>query len=292
MKKYNFDTYILLLEKIKKKCNTGNRKILLMNVINNFKYFSSFPHKMPCDVHHLNNLYVMNNGFHKIYFKFPLSLNETRNVYLGKDKQNYFVIKWLSHEKKSIKYEMSVLELLKKNNVKLCAFNTEYMFWDEPILCMEKLTKLDGSEDEIVIGRQILKILKKIHNFGVHSDIKPDNVMKKNNDFFLIDFGGFSMTKLKHGYHRKCWSNNWASQKRQHGQVTTYKNDLIELTYTLNAIYLSKTKKKYTHNDIKYISPHNKQLYEYFTIVNSIDDVYHGFDEMKSTYDKLIKILS
>jgi hypothetical protein len=291
IKKYNFELYISLLENIKKKCNTCDKKILLMNVINNFKYFSSILHNMPTNIIHLNNLYVANSNFHKIYFKSPLSLSETRNVYHGVDKHNDFVIKWLSHKKKSIEYEINVLVLLKKNNVKLCTFNTEYTFWDEPVLCMEKLTKLNGSENEHEIGRQILQTLKIIHKFGVHCDIKPDNIMKKNNEFFLIDYGGFTMTKLKHGYYRKCWSNRWTSQNRQHNQITTYKNDLIELTYTLNAIAMSKHNIPYKQNDIKYISSRNKKLYKYFNTIKSIDDT-NNYDDIMYIYDILIQIFS
>lgn len=292
LKKHYFNVYITLLEAIKKKCNTNNRKILLMNVINNFKHFSPFPCNMLVDAHHLNHLYVANSSLHKIYFRFPLSINDSRHVYAGEDEKNKFVIKWISHEKKSVKYEMKVLELLKQHHVKLYAFDCGYTFWDEPVLCMEKLTKLDGSENENNVGRQILRILKKIHEFGVHCDIKPDNIMKKNNEYYLIDFGGFSIKKLKHGYHRKCWSTNWTSQDRLPNQVTTYKNDLIELTYTLNAIRLSKQKVKYSHEDTKRISPENKKIYNYYKIVLSINDVKNDYEKIKPIYDKLIKIFS
>lgn len=292
LKKYDFNTYIMLLEKIKKKCNTNNRKILLMNVINNFKYFSPFPHNMMINAHHLNNLYVSNQSLHKIYFKFPLSINDSRYVYVGEDDKNKFVIKWISHKTKSVTYEMKILEFLKYHGVKLFAFNNEYMFWDEPVLCMEKLTKINGSENENIVGRQILQILKKIHQFGVHSDIKPDNIMKKNNEYYLIDFGGFSMKKLKHGYHRNCWSKNWASQERTLDQVTTYKNDLIELSYTLNALRLSKQKIKHTYGNVKTILPQNKKIYKYYNMVKSIDDVHNNYEKIKPIYDKLIKIFS
>ncbi len=102
---------------------------------------------------------------------------------------------------------------------------------------MEKLFDINIKKDNLfAIGISLLNQLKFLHKFGVHSDIKPMNVMKNGkNEYFLIDYGGTATQKLGHGYKRHTWNSQFTSQVPFYNdQIATHKNDLLELGYTMN----------------------------------------------------------
>lgn len=153
------------------------------------------------------------------------------------------VVKWYESDRRDTSYEISIYTRLRK--MKECQtpwFSSTYKFWDFPVLVMEKLDPLQKEDDEFAMAKDVLEQLITMHKFGVHNDIKPGNVcVRRLKDgscvYLVIDFGGFTMQKLSYGYLRWIWSPKWTSQK-PHGknQVTTAKNDFIELVFTLKTM--------------------------------------------------------
>lgn len=147
------------------------------------------------------------------------------------------VIKWYGSKEKNITFETNIYKKLYKLGCPVPKFSSHFSFWDSPILVLEKLFPINPRKDDIyIVAIEILKQLKYLHNFGVHTDIKPDNIMKNHKNIpYLIDYGGIALIKFDHGYKRNTWNSRFTSQVPFfNNQVTTAKNDFLELGYTLN----------------------------------------------------------
>lgn len=108
-----------------------------------------------------------------------------------------------------------------------------YRFWDNKVMVQDFLIPL-RKEDYKQVGRQLLPVLKKMHRIALHSDIKPDNILKDaNGTYYLMDMGGITFDRLAYGFDRLVFSPHWTSQVEDK-QISTYKNDLLELGYTLH----------------------------------------------------------
>lgn len=166
-------------------------------------------------------------------------------------KENRVVVKWHKSDSRDIRFETKIYDKLRAAGCPLPWYSTDYLFWNAPVLVLEKLEKLDGTDDEIQLTRDILTQLRFLHGLSMlHSDIKPANVMKKvdpitkERKYYLIDYGGAATKLYKHGWRRQCWSERWTSQPRvkdvltgEHKpQVTTPVNDFFELALTANSL--------------------------------------------------------
>lgn len=270
------DYYHHMLDEIKKKNNikfdNNQKKIIyrlaILTVVKPFELMSSefFPY-VYC---------YKEDSDQKIKFTELIKEGKHARVLKGKDDRNKTVIvKYYTSEKRDTCFEIGVYEELKKSGMKLPSFDTSYHFWGYRVLSMEKLDKLNAKDDEFELALQILDQLKHLHKFGVHSDIKPLNIMKKRNYktkktiYYLIDFGGISYERLDHGYRRWIWSPNWTSQKsHQKNQVTTMKYDFIELGYTMK--HLQNLKNKNSKDACR--SGFKGKLSKYMEFVQSIND--------------------
>ena len=106
---------------------------------------------------------------------------------------------------------------------------------------MEKLQKLNSSDDPYMVGAHVIRQLQFLHTFGVHCDIKPGNIMKKGSLYYLIDYGGVAKEKMGGGYRRWIWTPKWTSQRsHQKQQVCTAYNDFVELGFTMRHIQIWK----------------------------------------------------
>lgn len=152
------------------------------------------------------------------------------------------IVKWYESDRRDTLYEISIYCKLRKMNCQMPWFSSTYRFWDFPVLVMEKLTPLDKTDDEFAVARDVLEQLITLNKFGVHNDIKPGNIMRRDlkdgtRKYLMIDHGGVTTTRFGYGYLRWIWSPKWTSQK-PHGknQLTTAKNDFIELGYTMKTM--------------------------------------------------------
>lgn len=217
-------------------------------------------------------------------------------VFEGRDKNNETkVVKYYNSEKRDTCFEIGVYDKLKELNMKLPWFNSNYYFWNSKVLVLEKLTKLNSKEDEFDLAIQLIKQLKILHTFGVHSDIKPLNIMKKRNyktkktTYYLIDFGGISYEKFQHGYRRWIWSPKWTCQtSHQKNQCTTMKHDFIELGYTMKHIQtIKKYKDEKSQRKVPMRSGFDGKLGKYMDYVDKIDEKNIPDD----IHDKLIRYI-
>ena len=171
---------------------------------------------------------------------------------------------------------------------------------------MEVMIKLDKTDDYKEVARQIIPQLQHIHSFGVHSGIKPDNIMKRMGtpkEYYLIDFGGSSMERQDDGYIRYSHSYRWTTQDQDSGDPTYPKQDLLELTFTLKFLLNFKIGvhnegghgDKCDHYRLKHKSKvcdnvrtgFNQRLKDYFEITNNLPEKRHLSDR---TYERLLEI--
>ncbi len=188
---------------------------------------------------------------------------ERRAQATGGHMQRPVVVKWYQSDERTIEQETSVYDRLDRLGAPTPWFSGSYTFenvWRTPVLVLEQLRKLDERDDACAMGVQLLEQLRVLHQFGLHNDIKPGNVMVRDADadadharrYFLIDHGGVAERALAYGRERRIWTQKFASQpmlewrrdtrtQREYQaharhQISTAAHDLIELGYTLAAV--------------------------------------------------------
>jgi serine/threonine protein kinase len=143
---------------------------------------------------------------------------------------------YMSH-KRDTRYEMGIYKQLEKMGCTVPWISYDFYFWNQPIIVMEYLDSVGTQDNEYRMAVDVLKQLRYLHQFAIHNDIKPGNIMRKSSRYYVIDYGGVASEKYKHGYRRWIWSPRWTSQKpHEPDQVTTAKYDLIELGYTMKSL--------------------------------------------------------
>jgi hypothetical protein len=175
-------------------------------------------------------------------------------------------------------------------------------FWNIPVLVMRPMEKIGRRDNEIEVGRQILKQMSKIHAWKPHSDIKPLNIMKipipldhhnqqqQKPVYTLIDFGGCPKERKSDGigWRRRTWSSKWTDGRQ--GDRITPKQDLFELGTTLNTLRYCREKDLNKHPDEIYKIPYSSLWREYMKYVNSIDEF--NTTDYSEHYKNLIDILN
>ena len=140
-----------------------------------------------------------------------------------------------------IEYEIQIYCKLRQLKCPIPWFSSSFYLWDRSVLVLESLTLLSDIDDPCQIGQDILQQLKYLHKFGVHNNIKPNNIgvhlQNNKRNYFLLNYEGTATETLKYGYRRRVWPAHNSSQLPQCGnQVTTAKNDFLELGYTLRTM--------------------------------------------------------
>jgi hypothetical protein len=193
----------------------------------------------------LQKLYAIDNEGNRIYLVKSLSIQEDQNVYLGNLNGREVVVKWIhSAEAVDITKEINNWQTVLQFGIPTPWMSFDFTFWGTRALVLEKLFVLDPMDNPYAVGVAILEALRKLSGNGVHSDIKPDNILKRVNEdgsaeYFLMDWEGLSTDKLYYGFVRLVWSPAWTSQVVETKQVTTMRNELIELSYTMYWLLLN-----------------------------------------------------
>lgn len=179
-----------------------------------------------------------------------LSIASDQTVYLVEDSKNrQYVLKWDSKDS-VVKEVENYLRIQKLGGTipDLAENPKRWVVLGRPALVMEKLLPLDVTDDEMVLGSQLLRTqLPYIHQFAVHADLKPDNIMKRNRSidgsippqYFIIDMD-LHTEKLDDGYHRDHFTPIYHFQLSMSNQKTSYRDDLMELYGVMVSMYLSK----------------------------------------------------
>lgn len=236
------------ISKIPERLNSKQMELITLNQLMYQRYYSDEP---PNDQKVLERLYAIGPNDEKFYFNKRLGTGQDQRVFLGTmfdkkgKKLKQYVAKWVPSYlgAEGIEHEMERWDLLKKTGAKLPEYFTGFTFWNTPIMIMQQLLPLDKFDNCYEVGLQVLDFLEKVHVLGVHNDLKPENIMKSYTDskkieYFVIDYGGFTMEKRHYGFKRKTWSTRWTYQTEASNQVTTPKYDLLELGGTMKGMQL------------------------------------------------------
>ncbi len=189
----------------------------------------------------LDRILVKGRHVHLLYGEL---LIEEQNGEENKD----VVVKYYESSRKDTQFEVQIYRDLRKMKCPLPWFASSFKFWESPVLVLEVLEKLNKNDDEFQVAIDVMKALTYVHQIGVHNDIKPGNVMKKRRpdgsyEYLLIDYGGVANKRLDYGWRRWIWSPKWTSQSPHiSNQVTTAKNDFLELGYTMKTLQNLTTK--------------------------------------------------
>ena len=159
-----------------------------------------------------------------------------------------------------------------------------YMFTHQ-MMVIEKLEPLtDAVKDDLVnFTAQILDQLQHLHEFACHSDIKPDNILKRigQEKYFIIDLGGISKDKLYYGYARAAYTPNFTSQINFFRTIITPKYDLLEFGFVLSyftteldgfAMMFYELRKETDPAFWRYVLPSDDRIDTYLRTISSIDE--------------------
>lgn len=184
-----------------------------------------------------------------------LSIADDQNVYLVKmsTEDRFLVMKW---DKDNVSHkEVENYLKIKQLGGSVPDLAPEPMFWKcfgKPVLIMEKLLPLDTTDDEFELGRQLIMTqLPYIHQFAVHLDLKPDNIMKRAAKtaseppkYFIIDMD-LATEKLENGaFERHHATPLYHSQLSMPLQASNYRADLEELFAVMTSMFFSRLKFK------------------------------------------------
>jgi len=179
------------------------------------------------------------SGFSRkdLYEVHTKSFEDTLGFYPKGMGEGIYIAKW--DNEGDILEEIGMWKKARKLGVKTPNF-CDYYFFGYSVLVMEKLGTLDSSDDPMDVCLSLLEDIQLYTNHMVHSDIKPGNIMKslyEEKKYYLIDWGIATTYKNENGFLRQSCSRLWTSQDPEE-KITTRKNELIELGYTIYGFYL------------------------------------------------------
>jgi len=159
-----------------------------------------------------------------------------------------------------------------------------YMFTQQAMIIekLESITREMVNVDLTNFSTQILDQLQHLHEFACHSDLKPDNIMKRigQEKYFIIDLGGISNIPSNYGYKRKSFTPLFTSQIEYLGVIITPKYDLLEFWFVLNYFTMDEERLAFYENKIKtkpswwrYIYPRaNTKMEDYMRLMAVTDE--------------------
>lgn len=253
--------------------------------------------------------YAENRKGDRLYFINSLGICSDQNVYKAylvrkKDKipteeflnsvkdtdENIRVVKWTIHEN----MENGIWDMYLERGLPDPGIDTSFRYLGYECTVLKLLKNIEYNDPNVYIdlGVQILAILKDFHDFGCHSDIKPDNILKSltGNRYYLIDMGGVSTEKRGKGYFRACYSPRYTCQESDNrtrgGEIIFGLHDLVELGFSISIIYCKCNNIAIDKTTYRYIIV-DSPVWKYMNEVEKLDKE----NIKKKDYDKLIKLL-
>lgn len=237
----------------------------------------------------------------------PNPVNNDRNVYTGTLNKIPVTIEWLPatpDDPTPILNEMATWDQLSEKFTEsptlFPLIKTDYSFYGLPVLIKERLIPLDRTDWQAkqvyILGTTFLEEFKILHTLGILNNLSPNNIGKDIfGNYKVVDYSSLATTPLFYGFKREYWSNVWSSQVPETNQVTTAKNDLLELGYLMNYLL--------TMGEMSSQLPGAETMPEYKLFAREIEPsrsekLYRYMQEIKKSesfdgdYDGLIKILS
>lgn len=168
-----------------------------------------------------------------------LSIDINQPIFIGKnDNDDEYVIKINSSNYNNLNIE-KICNYFYDNNYYFKMSNERII----QCLVMEKLNSVKYIDNIFKFVSDMVSNIEKLHNIGyIHYDIKPDNIMQKNNDdYVLIDYD--SISKSDFGYLRQSFTPKFTIWNRcyrelfEENPIMDHKiHDLIELMLSLHYI--------------------------------------------------------
>lgn len=231
------------------------------------------------------------------------------NVYKGfmcHDEQyvRNVVIKWVDTLDHDINVEIRNWERFRDTGAQVPWFNGSFSIYGYPAFIIEELQPLQlGKENIPELTTQILNQLQKLHTFGCHADIKPDNILKKDKKYYLIDFGDIATNKLSYGYLRTAFTPFFTSQVNYYRTIITPKYDLLEFGFVLNYFTFESEGYSRTFLDMvneglkklghppaqdwfRMFQPTDSRVIKYYSIIQNLSET----EVISETYDLLSRL--
>ena len=180
-----------------------------------------------------------------------LGIASDQNVFLAEDDYGReWVIKYAEDE--SMDENENINRIRDEGGTTFEVSNGWHLSKSETVLVMERLLPIDEYDDEYEMGRQLIPQLQSMHKFALHEDLKPDNIMKRNTPngplFFIIDMDlrMYSTGISKLGGVMSVYGENiryistplFGPNIQVKILKSTYRDDLFELCYVMNALLL------------------------------------------------------
>jgi hypothetical protein len=176
----------------------------------------------------------------RLTFLKELSIDIDQNVYLAREEKTdvLWVVKWDRED--TVLKEIANYKRIQKYGGKIPNVkDTKWMAAGKPVLVIEKLDKLDLTDDEYEIGVQLLETqFPYLHQFAVHADLKPDNIMKRpgTREYFIIDMDLTTEKVVGNCYERTHWTPYFHYDPFYPRTLCTYRVDLLELRAVMIAL--------------------------------------------------------
>jgi hypothetical protein len=234
-------------------------------------------------------LYAIGDDGDRVILLRSLSIALDQAIWLGRSELTgrEIVIKWIPENPSEISWTFKRLQFAASLQIAQPWWSASYGFWGIEILAMERLYRLDNTDDYAEVGVQILDALQKLNGHACHSDIKPDNILKRlDKTYFLMDWDHISDEPYLYGFERRAFSPSWTSQVAVIHQVTTIKYDLLELGFTMHSLMQGFMEKFTGPSEIKFNvrdipkppsysydrEPYPLRLYQYQDYVKALDE--------------------
>lgn len=237
-------------------------------------------------------IYAYNNSGDRIYITEILRFDDKQHVGLGfmsksspnmckGNEETLWIVKW--NVDPEIGEYLTSQEFDKWSMIKNVGAETPkvlsgFYILDFPVIVMENLEPLDANDYNQKLLMSIISFIEKIVPIGVLNNITPSNILKRVSKggeitYLVADVIMMATDERQYGYARFNWATHWASQVVDIDTITTVKNDLIELGYTL--IYLSRLGSENQIEDLVSnirIVERTSEIQEWMSRVNSINE--------------------
>lgn len=228
-------------------------------------------------------------------------------VFQGDYKNEKVAIKTETVETGLVKHEAMILNYLYHNR----CHNIPLVYWygifeDRPTLVMTlfEISLSDYVNQDLhfypteKILKSLLCNLKHVHSaFVLHRDIKPQNIMFKNKEIFLVDFG-LSATYIddnkRHVLEKKdvhiLGTPKYASVNLHNGFCASRRDDIISLIYTFLFVFKKSLPWEnaggvsYEYEESHILHPKNQERLK----KKDLDSVLHEFSSFSDSFKEFI----
>jgi hypothetical protein len=254
-------------------------------------------------------IYAYNSCGDRIYITEILRFDDKQHVGLGfmsksspsicNGEENLWIVKWNVDPaigEYLTSQEFNKWSMIENVGAEIPKVLSGFYILDFPVIVMENLDQLETTDYNQKLLMSIISFIEKIVPIGVLNNITPSNILKRvskdgNTTYLIADVIMMATEERQYGFARFNWSTYWSSQVVDIDTVTTVKNDLTELGYTL--IYLSNPDPTEDLISNIRIVERTLEIQEWMSKVNSINEQdikLYDFVDLKKIAQKFPKM--